>query len=294
LYELLIAIGVIAVLAGILVPTIAKVRSSAMRVVCVSRLRDLTLATQAYQLEFGVLPDPAAIATATGSGTGVLASTPQGIDTRLLRQLQKYLKYPTITSATQAGDLPPFLQCPYLENEPERGPFATMDPADAYFYTGYAYIGRVEEQPRPSPTLISLLGLPPNLLSGLPGLSGLLPPAPITLGPLQIQVGVALKKDRAATAKPQKRAVVWADDVHMDSSSGIWQYAHPSGRASAGPKPLTYRDAAGLAGQHRAFTDGAVEWTDRGDMGLTEPNPPPSLLDLTASFKIGSNTYWWY
>jgi hypothetical protein len=167
-----------------------------------------------------------------------------------------------------------------------------MDPADAYFYTGYAYIGRVEEVPRPSPTLVSLLGLPPGLLSGLSGLP-LLSGPPLTLGPLQIQVGVTLKKDRAATAKPQKRGVVWTDDVHMDSS-GYWQYAHPSGYTSAGPKPLTYKDAGALAGQHRAFSDGTVEWVPRQDMGLSDPAPPQSLLDLTASFKIGLNSYWWF
>jgi hypothetical protein len=191
-----------------------------------------------------------------------------------------------------------------MESEQNRGPFAALDPNVGYFYTGYAYIGRVEEVPQPTPQVASILGLgslPPITLPpvslppiGIAGSLPILPPTTVALGPLQVHVGTPLKKDRAATAKPSKRAVVWADDVHWDGSGKYWQYSHVTGKASPGPKPLTRSDAGGLAGQHRAFTDGTVEWVPRQDMGLTDPSPPASLLDLSASFKIGSNTYWWF
>lgn len=312
LYELLIVVAVLVVALAILVPVIIRARTAAMNVVCTSRLRDLYLATNAYKLDQSVLPEPAALTLATGPGTGVLAPSPHHIDTRLLRQLERYLKYPRVTHQTAAIDLPPLVQCPFMEREEHRGPFAALEPTVGYFYTGYAYVGRVEEVPQPTPQVASILGLgivPPITLPpvslppiGVSGALPILPPTTVTLGPLQIQAGTPLKKDRAAPARPSKRAVVWTDDVHWDGSGRYWQYSHMSGKASAGPKPLTRASAGALAGQHRAFTDGTVEWVEREDMGLIDmeeiEEPSPSLLNLSASFRIGSNSssyiYWWF
>ena len=60
LVELLVVIGIIAVLIGILVPTLAKARERGLAIVCASNMRQAGIALRMYQNEFkGYLPLPA-------------------------------------------------------------------------------------------------------------------------------------------------------------------------------------------------------------------------------------------
>src|SRR5688572_28315998 len=58
LIELLVVIGLIAVLLAFLLPVLSMARSSAMKVVCVGRLRELTLASRMYCDENDMYPQP--------------------------------------------------------------------------------------------------------------------------------------------------------------------------------------------------------------------------------------------
>ena len=146
LLELLVVIGILMLLMAVLLPVLWRVRGSAMKVMCSVRLRDLTMATTLYQQQFRVFPQPMHRVSSTEGGTVTVRPAPQRITGELLNQLRGLLNHPEVDPTTPVEALPAFVQCPFVEGEPEgRGPFPTATAATSAYYTGYSYFGRISE-----------------------------------------------------------------------------------------------------------------------------------------------------
>ena len=258
LVELLVVIAIIAVLAALLLPTIAAVRVAALDTVCATRLRELTAACVMYQNGNGCYPAPAFVPI-----QGDIL--PKYVSYGLLNQLRPYLAYPEIEDDAELADLPAVTQCPFAEETrdmPTRR--AVRLPGAVVVITGYQYCARVDEQPA--------------------------------------NRGEVIQPARPARARGTRRGVVWADDVSWYvGGSGLvilpprspptWAYYHYKGTRVR--NSIGLNDAKALRGQHRAWSDGSVEWSPLNHISMDL-----SQRDQTATYKAGKGpspyAYFWF
>lgn len=266
LLEVLVVVAVATVLVAVLLPLISSARTVALRVVCTSRIRDLTLACNLHRLDRKAYPlQPG---TTRGSPTsfspfgpisvvGLPPPKPTDIDAAFLNALRPYLRFPQI-DARLAGpsDLPLAVQCPTAEDTADvaRQTFVSLRLTPA-FYTGYAYCVRPKDA-----TLAAAVRL--------------------------------LRPERVADPGVAERAVVWADDVHWSVPNIAWSFAHTVPRAEPGPTPLSFASRSALLGQHRAYTDGSVEWVNGSEINLelNLRNPAQSA----ASLSVFNLYFFWF
>jgi type II secretory pathway pseudopilin PulG len=137
LVELLVVIGIIALLISILLPAIHKARLAALTTDCASQLRQLTTACQMYLNEQRTYPEALYIPAFEGCA-------PSTIQPGLLNELGPYLKWPTFQGTELTTDLPKIAVCPYrsefdLFQQPNNSVGTT------YWITGYVYCGPLND-----------------------------------------------------------------------------------------------------------------------------------------------------
>jgi prepilin-type N-terminal cleavage/methylation domain-containing protein len=141
LVELLVTIGIIAILMGLLLGVITQARQHAYRAECASNLRQLIVATTLYLDQYCRYPANA-IDTVDG---GVI--DPTMIDLHLINALCDTMHLREASATTRCDQLPAIFLVPQRTTlwEGYFDPVTYNDSANPYWYTGYMYSGALDD-----------------------------------------------------------------------------------------------------------------------------------------------------
>ena len=256
LVELLVVIGIIAILIGVLLPTLRNARLAAKRTTCASNLRQLTVASTIYLNEHRQYPPPALVPMQG-------AVIPHFVPVELLNHVAAVLKLRPLPDSATADDVAAVMMCPFRAEGFPTIHTAMPLPGGAVMLTGYQYTAALEGEHNPD--------------------------------------GKVLQRARVADARGKHRGVIWSDDLAWYSGTGLvfmppglpaqWAYFHLNGVASF--NGMGFDDTRAMAGQHRAWSDGSVEWIDPRYIDLDL-----SRREATATYKFGKNGtdfgYFWF
>ncbi len=126
LIELLVVIAIIAVLIGLLLPAVQKVRAAAARISCQNNLKQMALAAQTYHDANGFLPDP-------GNGNPIAGVGGMAQTGSWCFQILPYIEQSSIFNS---GNLTTPVKV-LLDPGRGRDPTVPLDTAHGGVYTGY-------------------------------------------------------------------------------------------------------------------------------------------------------------
>ena len=274
LVELLVVIGIIALLVSILLPTLSKAREQAKRTACMSNLRQLGAITLMYAAEnkgwlparTADMPWPLEALAQTGH-TPPQEGNPKH-DMRLY--FQKYFKGWDITKPN------PIFHCPSMEGTqmlvrygeqawPARttGEFGGM--GSNYYVMGYAYFG----------------GFGHNVYFTSQPQPGVVP------GPGTQFWKSGIRIPRKASDKPY--LTIWGDLIEDKRLNGdtIWYIPH----SKFGAMMRQYKVPQGM-GMHACKLDGSVKWYSYADDALIATGNRSEIEPAVGNIGSNPGFYW--
>ena len=268
LIEVLVVVAIIALLAAILLPTLAKARQQTRRRVCSSNLHQIGAALQEYQHTFKVFPHQARVgvpgAEVGSAGGNVIGAWPASVH----RVIGKYVG---MSSTIRPNEV---FYCPSVSKS-DRGsadidreePAGALGNPESYLHITYFYYGRLNTG--------NANNDPAQPRGGSSGES--------------TREDVPSRRKWYATKDPNPRHVIMADAVSLWTGDKQWRVNH-------GPdySPYVEGKAPRLQGQNVCYADGHVEW-HRPDDFPVELRSEVEFQDLAKSALLlqSSDLHWW-
>ena len=247
LIELLVVVAIIALLVAVLLPTLAKAREQAKRVVCGSNVKQQTLAFHLYQNDYKYLPYGSVRVDLQLIGS---SGSPYSLNVPVAKALEDYSMHPAEANSSEPRTMKMWT-CPSNDSYVPRGYWEPPPPGDSttfYMdqYAAYTYLDRKDWEDGKQPWMPA----------------GVLLPHALSATHFNQSSGHAMVGETTLYFQP------WVGANHVAGGfRGTWVI---NGRV--------------IEGYNTGYGDGHVEWVSGGDTDYGDPREAEYHTSWTGYF----------